>query len=381
MNRAGMRFQSALTRTIVATRRILIIDDTDSSLLALQKFFQHAEYTVFTAQNGKEGLEAALKYLPDIIVSDVMMPEMDGFELCHQLKQQPTTRAIPIILLTARGDAASTIRGFEAGADEYIPKPFDAHDVHARVERILHWVDQQRKRTSKMSGTLPNTPFFELLRFCQEQRISGAIHLTRHGEHETENSRIRLQAGEIVAIELRDITDITVALDELLTWEKDGAFTVEQDEPRLPQHDDLPAETGAESHAQPQQFSPTLLREFRRILQELRDKTESLDYVLLTDNGGGVIHALHSPAFRAEDAEAFGKLIAKTLTFSRKAGESLALGAYQETLLMSEHDVLILYPIAPVGGLGVVTRKEAQGMVRWNCQEAVQNILDASRLF
>lgn len=352
-----------------------MIDDTESSLFLLQKFFQKAGYVVFTAENGREGLEAAVTHLPDIVVSDVVMPEMDGFELCAKLKAHPKTQAIPIILLTAKGDAASTIKGFNAGADEYIPKPFDIHEVYARVERILRWVQQHKASQAKISGSLQKTPMFELIRFCEEHRISGIIHLVNDATKGV--SRIHLKLGEIERIELRAITDMTEALDELLTWEE-GTFTVEQEKLHLPQDDGEDAQAQPETpqrSAAVEDVAAVSARhdELKHILADLRNQTEELEIVTLTDAHDNMLHIL-SNSLSPQQQETFGSLQSKIMQFSHQTTDALELGTLQETLLMSEENAFILYPIEQGGGLGVMTRKEYQGMVRWNCQDAIQKI-------
>src|SRR5690606_34966424 len=104
--------------------QLLIIED-NSELLQYLKNGLSKEYRVITASNGKEGLQKAQQYLPDIILSDVMMPEMDGLELCAKLKSDPSLNYIPVILLTARSATVYEIEGIETGADDYITKPFD----------------------------------------------------------------------------------------------------------------------------------------------------------------------------------------------------------------------------------------------------------------
>ena len=94
-------------------------------------------FNVVEARNGKEALEIALEHVPDILVSDVMMPEMDGFALCEKLKADERTSHIPIILLTARADQASRIRGLETGADDFICKPFDAQELIVRMNNLV----------------------------------------------------------------------------------------------------------------------------------------------------------------------------------------------------------------------------------------------------
>ena len=99
-------------------------------------------YRVVEAADGREGANKALKYLPDIIISDVMMPEKDGIEMTRELRADMTTSHIPIILLTAKTTIESKLEGLEYGADDYITKPFSATYLQARVENLL----MQRKK-------------------------------------------------------------------------------------------------------------------------------------------------------------------------------------------------------------------------------------------
>lgn len=96
------------------------------------------DYETILARNGREGIELALDRIPDLIISDVMMPEKDGFELCETLKNDARTSHIPIVLLTAKADVASRIEGLTRGADVYLAKPFDKKELLVQLQRLLH---------------------------------------------------------------------------------------------------------------------------------------------------------------------------------------------------------------------------------------------------
>ncbi len=111
------------------------------------------KYRVITAVNGKDGLDKAMEYMPDIIISDVMMPEMDGFTLCDKIKSDPLTNHIPVILLTAKVDSESRITGLRKGADYYLAKPFSHEELLIRLENISRLIHRMREKyVSLMDG-------------------------------------------------------------------------------------------------------------------------------------------------------------------------------------------------------------------------------------
>jgi DNA-binding response OmpR family regulator len=116
---------------------ILIVDDETNLLFGLKTIMQRAGYEIITAANGTDGLSLARERLPNLILSDVMMPPPNGFELRKQLARDPKTAKIPFIFLTARASQGDKIFGFEAGADDYITKPFDRQELLARVQAVL----------------------------------------------------------------------------------------------------------------------------------------------------------------------------------------------------------------------------------------------------
>ncbi|NNE09455.1 MAG: response regulator [Gemmatimonadetes bacterium] len=119
------------------SRKILIVDD-EVYILHILDFSLGAEgYEVITAADGEEALEKARQERPDLVVLDVMMPKVDGFEACRRLKNDPETRELPVILLTAKGREVDRKMGIEVGADDYIVKPFSPSKLIQKIESFL----------------------------------------------------------------------------------------------------------------------------------------------------------------------------------------------------------------------------------------------------
>jgi DNA-binding response OmpR family regulator len=115
--------------------RILAIDDEEDIRYLIKQGLSSHE--VITARDGPEGLEKAHCLMPDLILLDVIMLEMSGFEVCRQLRASPDLTRVPVIFLTARGALSSKLEGFDAGADDYVVKPFDVAELEMRVEAVL----------------------------------------------------------------------------------------------------------------------------------------------------------------------------------------------------------------------------------------------------
>lgn len=117
---------------------LVLVADDDPDILALVAFrLERAGYRVVTAADGEQALARARADRPALCVLDVMMPILTGYEVTRALREDEATRSIPVVLLTARVQEADVTRGFEAGADDYIKKPFSPHELHARVQAIL----------------------------------------------------------------------------------------------------------------------------------------------------------------------------------------------------------------------------------------------------
>ncbi len=121
----------------MAAERILIVDDDEDVLLIVQTILDNAGYTASLARNGREGVEKAIESAPDLILLDVMMPELSGWEVCTTLKSAPETRHIPIAMLTVKSEIRDLITGMQVGADDYITKPFTRKKLLSTVRRLL----------------------------------------------------------------------------------------------------------------------------------------------------------------------------------------------------------------------------------------------------
>ncbi len=121
----------------MAKHTVLVIDDA-KDLIELVRFnLEKSAFDVLSASDGRSGLTIASEHAPDLILLDLMMPGMDGLEVCRHLREDPRTRHIPIVMLTARAEEADRIVGLELGADDYVTKPFSPRELVARVKAIL----------------------------------------------------------------------------------------------------------------------------------------------------------------------------------------------------------------------------------------------------
>jgi DNA-binding response OmpR family regulator len=138
----------------VEKKPVLLIVEDNRELRQHLKNELKKDFKIREAVNGVDGLEKVLKFFPDIIISDIMMPEMDGFELCRRIKTDIDTSHIPTVLLTARNLEEDKIEGYQTGADEYLPKPFNVHVLRARLRNLL---DSRQRLKEKFlnSGVLP----------------------------------------------------------------------------------------------------------------------------------------------------------------------------------------------------------------------------------
>lgn len=121
-------------------KNLLLIDDDPNLILLVKDYLEFRGYNVVTAENGREALEILDDSVPDMIICDVMMPEMDGYSLVQHIRQEPTTNRIPVLFLSAKGQSQDRVKGLNEGADVYMVKPFEPEELVAQVESSLNQI-------------------------------------------------------------------------------------------------------------------------------------------------------------------------------------------------------------------------------------------------
>lgn len=128
---------TAAAEVAVGRKKILIVDDSKTTLFLEAMILKNGPYDLFTASNGQEAVEKAVACRPDLILMDVVMPKMTGFEACRELRQRDEAQGIPIILVTTRGEAENVECGFENGCSDYITKPINGLELLSKVKDHL----------------------------------------------------------------------------------------------------------------------------------------------------------------------------------------------------------------------------------------------------
>jgi DNA-binding NarL/FixJ family response regulator len=119
------------------SQQLLLVDDEPGLRQAVQAYLEDSGYTVHVASNAREGWDLLQKTSPDLVISDIMMPQVDGYQFLQQMREDPRYETLPVIFLTARGMTSDRIQGYQAGCDAYLPKPFDPDELVAIVSNLL----------------------------------------------------------------------------------------------------------------------------------------------------------------------------------------------------------------------------------------------------
>jgi DNA-binding response OmpR family regulator len=178
--------------------KILVVEDDSSIRLGLEDTLRAKGYTVVAETHGEEGLRRAAEFRPDLIILDIMLPDIEGFEVCRRLKSSKGELAqIPVIMLSARGAELDRVRGLELGADDYVTKPFSVMELLARVSAVL-------RRAGRPTATEPDT-----LEFGDVSVDFAKLHATKAGQRIDLPSRafailkvFARRPGEVISREL-----------------------------------------------------------------------------------------------------------------------------------------------------------------------------------
>jgi len=149
-------------------KKILIIEDNDDIREGTAEMLDLAAYQTFTAKNGKVGVDLAIKHIPDLILCDIMMPELDGYGVLYLLQKNPQTAAIPFIFMTAKAERADMRKGMEMGADDYLTKPFDDVELFNAIESRLK---KRQQPAGFKAGAVDKDALFEELKAKGKTRI------------------------------------------------------------------------------------------------------------------------------------------------------------------------------------------------------------------
>jgi len=221
----------------MAGEKVLVVEDEPLVAQMLQDQLATLSLEILIATNGVEALELAWEKEPALILLDVMMPKIDGFEVAKILKENPRTRHIPIIFLTAKTSLEDKLLGFQLGADDYITKPVQPQELLARIQGVLRRARPGKDTTPGMRGNLKVMSLPNLLQLLEMERKTGVLTLTR-GE---EQGFLYLHEGRIVSAILGRLRG-EAAVYRLLSWEE-GAFELDPSAPIGPPKAQVTAST------------------------------------------------------------------------------------------------------------------------------------------
>jgi DNA-binding response OmpR family regulator len=201
--------------------KILIVDDNPHVLKLLRISLEKAGYAVLTAENGDKGLQQAEKANPDLIISDVMMPQTDGIEFCWMIRENSSIPMVPFIFLTSLEDRDAEIRGFRAGADEYLVKPVDRKILLDKVELLLNRIKKIRaydsgksKRIKGFEGNLEDLSMVEVIQLLNQNKRSGTLEIK-----DGYDGKIVFEAGNMIFAQFEKFSGVS-AVNKIITVKK-----------------------------------------------------------------------------------------------------------------------------------------------------------------
>ena len=195
-------------------RWILIVDDAPKNIQVLGTILKENGYQIKAAMDGKQALAAVEKSLPDLILLDIMMPEMDGYETCKALKENPVTKDIPVIFLTAKNETDDVVRGFELGAVDYITKPFNSAELLARVNTHM-----SLRRATEMAVRTANERKELLHILCHDLTnpigfVAGVMDLNKDDPSMLEQMKEHIETSMRSSLDIINLVRMMMAIEE-----------------------------------------------------------------------------------------------------------------------------------------------------------------------
>lgn len=204
--------------------KILIVDDVMSNVLLLKVFLTNEKFAIATASNGRQALEQVEKENPDLVLLDVMMPDMSGFEVAQHLKSNPNTADIPIIFLTALNSTADIVKGFQVGANDFISKPFNKEELIIRVTHQISLVAAKRlilSKTEELQRTIAGRDKLYSVIAHDLRSPMGSIKMVLNMLIlNLPSEKIGAEMYELLTMANQTTEDVFSLLDNLLKWTK-----------------------------------------------------------------------------------------------------------------------------------------------------------------
>jgi CheY-like chemotaxis protein len=258
--------------TAQSKNRLLLVDGDPKSLRVLDVSLKKAGFEVTTATSGREALTLLEASQPDLIISDTDLDEMDGFELCSQIKARPEWAKIPFIFVSGRKSIEDKIRGLELGVDDYLTKPIYIKEIGIRVRTALQRAERERMESrregrTRFAGDLSDVGVVDLVQTIELNRKSGIIHIVNR---DTRRGSIFFRDGKVIDAEVGRLSGAN-AIYRLFSW-SEGQFAVEFKQIRRHDVIDTP-------------MAPLLMEGMRRLDESTRllDKLPSTSSVLEVD--------------------------------------------------------------------------------------------------
>ncbi len=194
-------------------KRLLLVDDSRLILRMVADFFAPHGWEVIEAEDGVAALARLKETPPDVVVADILMPGMDGWTLLEEIRRRPQGLELPFVFLTTEADLPQRLRGLNAGADDYVIKPFAVEELHARVERLLARRRRRDGTAPLLTGNVRHMGMADLLQILSLNGQDGVVELEQDGER----GLLAIETGMIVHARCAGVTDVK-AVHRLLSW-------------------------------------------------------------------------------------------------------------------------------------------------------------------